>query len=216
MRIDSSDILAGQPLMKIREFLKYVHSRDWTIDYVTHKFAIDESAALAIVDILEKEGYIEKSNKFRDEQTWSNTLKGNSLAMATAAKPILRKSAEKILERFMERVREVNKNDEFLFKVKKVIVFGSYLSDKDKINDIDIAIELVHKEKDEKRRRKLDQEKISKARKNGRVFSNVVEEVCWPEIEVRRFLKSRSHSISLHDTHDKILEQVNYSVIYEE
>jgi len=136
--------------------------------------------------------------------------------MASAAKAIHRKTADSILLKFMERVNEVNTNDTFAYRVEKVMVFGSYLSDKERLNDIDLAIKLVSKEKDQEKRRQRDQERIRIAQKAGRSFSNIVNEIFWPMTEVRLFLKNRSHSISLHDTEDPILKQTKYKVIYED
>lgn len=115
----------------------------------------------------------------------------------------------------MERVKEVNSNDYYLYQVKKVIVFGSYLSTKERLGDIDIAIELVPKEGEPKRYGKLTRERAREARDKGRTFSSFIDELYWARTEVKRFLKSRSRSISLHETDDPILEQVAYQVIYE-
>jgi len=43
--------------------------------------------------------------------------------------------------KLLERVRAVNESDYFLYRVKKVLVFGSCLQDLDKANDIDVAVE---------------------------------------------------------------------------
>ncbi|PYV34643.1 MAG: hypothetical protein DMG09_20830 [Acidobacteria bacterium] len=43
--------------------------------------------------------------------------------------------------KLLERVRAVSESDYFLYRVKKVLVFGSYLQDLDKANDIDVAVE---------------------------------------------------------------------------
>jgi predicted nucleotidyltransferase len=60
--------------------------------------------------------------------------------MASAAKPISRASAEKKLAEFLDRVRKVKEDDYFLYKVEKVIVFGSYLGSADLLSDIDLAV----------------------------------------------------------------------------
>jgi predicted nucleotidyltransferase len=216
MQINSGNFLAGQPILAIRDFLKYVQLREWwTIDFLTDKLDIGESTARKIIKVLLEQGYIEESKRFNREKTWVNTIKGNSLAMASAAKSIYRKTADDILQKFLERVREVNTSDKFAYRVDQVIVFGSYLSDKERINDIDLAIKLEVKEKDGKKRRQKDQERRSIAERSGRVFRNIVEEVYWPMTEVRLFLKNHSRSISLHDTDDPILTKTEYKVIYE-
>lgn len=106
-------------------------------------FDLDREKADALIIELERESYIKKAGRFRDEQLWGNTIKGNALALASAAKPILRSTAERKINEFLERVKEVNRNDYYLYKIKKVVVFGSYLSDAEKLGDIDLAIEIV-------------------------------------------------------------------------
>lgn len=217
MRINTGDFLAGQPILLIRDYLRYVQLRDWwTIDFLTDRLNVSESTARKIIKELLKQGYIEESKSFNREKAWVNTIKGNSLAMASAAKPIHRKTADDILLKFMKRVHEVNTSERFAYRVEKVIVFGSYLSDNKRLNDIDLAIKLTSKEKDETKRKQRDQERISIAVKAGRNFNSFIDEIFWPMTEVRLFLKNRSRSISLHDTEDPILKQTNYKVLYED
>jgi len=87
------------------------------------------------------------------------------------------------LREFMERVREVNVNPHYLYKVKEVVLFGSYLTLRERINDIDVAVEVGPKygaaeqeERNGRRRREaIDQ---------GKHFSHFIDEMFWPEIEV--------------------------------
>ena len=79
---------------------------------------------------------------------WEVTNKGRTLALASAAQPILRKTAERKISELLERVKIINTSPRYLFEVTKVIVFGSYLTEKQKINDIDIAVTLERKEAD--------------------------------------------------------------------
>ena len=67
----------------------------------------------------------------------------------------------------------------------------------------------------EKRHGKLTRDRAREERDKGRTFSSLIDELYWAQTEVKRFLKSRSRSISLHETDDPILEQVAYQVIYE-
>jgi predicted nucleotidyltransferase len=51
-------------------------------------------------------------------------------------------SAEEVLRKFLDRVRVVNGRQELAHSVESVVVFGSYLSDAERLNDLDIAVEL--------------------------------------------------------------------------
>ena len=147
---------------------------------------------------LARQGFIEK------EETgyWRNTVKGCALANASAAKPIKRSTAEKKLAEFLERVEEVRRSDEFLFKVSKVWVFGSYLSDKETIGDIDLSLRLQLKTKD------FDEKKW---RWNESLFPGDI-----PHKATVRFLKSRSRSLSFHDMDEGELKRLGfeYRLIY--
>ncbi len=138
--------------------------------------------------------------------------------MASAAKPVLSKTADSVLVKFMERVQIVNFDSNFLVKVKKVLIFGSYLTQSPKINDIDIAVELAWKENHPKvkgeNKADIAVEHARNAARKGRRFSTYVDELCWPDQEVKLFLKARSRTISLHTTEDKILDQVESKLYF--
>lgn len=81
--------------------------------------------------------------------------------------------------------------------------FGSYLNpETDDYGDIDIAYELEHKINDDKRFLEASQRIIAHAIANGKVFSSILDEVCYPEDIVLRYLKNRSPYISLHRVKD--------------
>jgi len=215
MQIKSNDELFGLPIIKLREFFKR-YTVIWDIENVMYFFDLDREKADALIIELEREGYIKKESKFRDKQLWRNSIKGNALALASAAKPILRTTAERKINEFLVRVNEINRNEYYLYKIKKVVLFGSYMSEAEKLGDIDLAIEIVPKETDCNKFQKLAIERSREAKQNGRQFSNIVEEVFWPQSEVLKYLKSRSRSISIHFTDDPVLKNSKHKVIFEE
>ena len=122
-------------------------------------------------------------------------------------------SAEKILTEFLKRVEEIREDDWYLYKVSKAYVFGSYLSDRNRINDVDVAIELVPKEKDRDTLEELNRYKAEFEMRGGRRLS-FVEKMFWAKIEVVKFLKSRSR-ISVHEIEDLSLDP-RAKLIYED
>jgi predicted nucleotidyltransferase len=205
-------MLAGKPLIEIRDFLKRNRFCNWSVADVVRSLNTNYKKARAIITALETQGYIERIVIGKDT-CWQNTLKGNSLALATSAKPILRSTADKKIKEFIERVAMVNKEKYFLYKVSKVVLFGSYLGNKERINDIDISITLVPKDENAERQRALNLERTNEAIAEGRRFNNIVEQLYWPQYEVVKFLKARSKSISLHQDED-LLKRCKYKVIY--
>ena len=218
MQIKSTDTIAGQPIFKIRKLCRYTAGKawekEWLLQLIISIIEVDSTTSKHIFNSLVEQGFFEQAKEGK-RQEWVNTIKGNSLSMASAAKPILRKTAEKILEDFLKRVKEVNENNYYLFYVEKVIVFGSILGSNEKLGDIDIAIELVPKEKDSGKHMEFIKQRAYDAVEHGRYFPNFLDQLLWARTEVKMFLKSRSRSISLHETNDPILKQIEYKVIYE-
>ena len=71
--------------------------------------------------------------------SYQMTIRGNALGMAKAGKPVTRASAEEVLRKFLDRVRVVNGRQEVAHGVESVVVFGSYLSDANRLNYLDWA-----------------------------------------------------------------------------
>jgi predicted nucleotidyltransferase len=114
------------------------------------------------------------------------------------------------LAHLLERVERVNQDSHFLGKVTRVIVFGSYLhAGMDRLGDVDVAIELEPREADRRRLRQLNYRRVAEAGKRGQQFSGMLERAVWWQLEIFRFLKGRSRSISLHDyqTEKPLLEE---------
>lgn len=129
--------------------------------------------------------------------SYQTTIRGNALGMAKAGKPVTRASAEEVLRKFLDRVRVVNGRQELAHSVESVVVFGSYLSDAKRLNDLDIAVELRAKWHDDAS------------------FRNLVEEVCWPQLEVVSILKNRSRTISFCEWNSLLLmEGLRYCVVF--
>src|SRR6266536_1818976 len=102
MRINSKDKIGGQPILKVRKMLRI---RDpWTVEFVAWFLRLSKPRAKRFMEGLETEGYLQTGPV--PGKTWSITLKGSTLACATAAAPILRATAEKQLVEFLKRVEE--------------------------------------------------------------------------------------------------------------
>lgn len=210
MQINPKDTLAGYPILEIRKLLKHTYSIGFNAAFVSSVLKISEHASTNLIKELVANGFIEEY-----QSSWQNTLNGNALAKATAAKPIKRETAERKLTEFLERVKRVNTDEHFLYRVTKVVLFGSYLSEKKNLGDIDLAIGYAAKELNKDKFRKICNERIEEAKQNGRYFSTDIDELFWPTQEVKLFLKARSRSISLGDIEDGILLDCENKVIYE-
>lgn len=216
MHLDTKTYIAGQPAIKVRDFLRKAEGNFWNTGYAGDYFKINENEAQALVEELAQKKYIAK-NRIRNEECWTTTSDGIRFFQASATKGILRPNAEKLLEEFLKRVQQVNEDNYFLYRVMQVAVFGSYLQgEKDRINDIDLFVQLEPKNPDNDKHWQMNQERIEDAEKRGRRFSNFTERLIWSQTEVWAFLKNRSRALSLHSwgEHQEFIKDVPFEIIF--
>ena len=96
------------------------------------------------------------------------TLDGGTYCQASAAPPIFRATAERKLAEFMERVHRVHADEHYLYCVRRVLVFGSFLTDAPKLNDVDLAIDLARRFADREVQMAKEREKSAQAEAAGR------------------------------------------------
>jgi predicted nucleotidyltransferase len=218
MRIDSKEKIAGIPILTIRKLLRRTNGFDsWPESEIIRVLKLDADRAAKVRDALIEKKLIESTKGYsNDEAYFCNSLLGNALAVASAAKPVSRDVAEKAFQEFMERVRTVNADPYYIYKVAKVILFGSFLGDSETVGDVDIAIDLAPKEKDSSIFGEQLQKRRADAVAKGRVFKRFIDEATWPQDEVWLFLKSRSRVLSFHFPEDPILKQVEHKVVFED
>ena len=172
MYIDPKGQIAGYPAMKVRDLVYGLSRVDmWTFHSIEERFGIPKDDAHELLQKLHELGYVEIKSSHGGTEFWTTTIKGNSLGLASAAPPLKRSTANRVVEQFLLRVQHVNENTYYLFLVKKVVVFGSFLSEKERINDVDIGVYLQPKEPDMDRHFALCQERTKLAFEEGRNFS---------------------------------------------
>jgi predicted nucleotidyltransferase len=197
MRIDPKGTIRGYSTLLVRQTLRRLRG-----DFVWGEEALERAAQLtpgtgrALAKALEAEGLIKPSRG----TGWTVSQAGDTLAVATAAMPVSRQTAERALTQFMERVARVNDDPYFLARVTRVALYGSMLRPEVKrLSDVDLAVQLVRKETDFDRLREANAERVEQLAIMGRRSSGFIEEqFCW-FLETFRFLKGRSRVISLAD-----------------
>jgi predicted nucleotidyltransferase len=210
MRIDTSSKIGGFPLLKIRDLLK--RNSYQNVNIVSNFLNVGPDVAAALLDELVKLELVELVND--NHITHQNTVAGNSLALSKAIPSISREKADLIFAEFMQRVKEVNENPYYLYKVKLVLLFGSYITDAPFVNDIDMAIELIQKEEYKENWREVAKKRLSEAREKGVRFGSFLNQLSYPQTEVRLFLKSKSRYLSFHPTDDAILDKTVVRKLY--
>ena len=140
------------------------------------------------------------------------SVKGNALAMATAASPLRRATAARLIAGLLQRAEAVNADDSWAYLVGRLVVFGSYVRGVDRPNDVDVACELRPRWTPD---RQLAQEQVRRELRAGQ-FRNTTQWALWPKLEVFRCLKARTRGLSVHELEDWILKTEDYQVLFEE
>jgi predicted nucleotidyltransferase len=216
MYIDPKSQIAGVPALQVRDFLHRKNGFEWAGDAIAASLHLAGSRAEELLSELLRLGYIEPGMTHQGKPFYRRTLSGSTFALASAAHPLTRKTADKKLAEFLDRVRAVNANPDLAYRVHKVLLFGSYLTEQERINDIDVAVELVFRETERSKREAALDARVQVAIQAGRQFVDYMHQLAWPFEEVLLLLKSRSRAISLHLAHDPILEQTESRVIFQD
>jgi predicted nucleotidyltransferase len=203
MRITTNQSIAGYPALQVREFVRKYRFTNFSARAAEAALMLSTEASANFLSKLVDLGFIGKSRERDGIQLFQLTGSGQALANASAAKPIYRKTAERILAQFLERVHTVNANPVYLFRVKNVVLFGSILSDAERLGDVDIAISLEAKVSDTNAYQAWAMARRDEAEAAGKYFHTLFESGVWPRQEVLLQLKARSRSLSLHE-----LEQI--------
>lgn len=200
MKIDKKTLICGIPIIKIREFMRrYRTPESFSLQTIMEYFELTAPSGTSLLNELLNSGYAECVNTYK----YKVTIKGNSLAQVKFVKRMDKAKADKVFNEFMKRVSEINEDESSIYRVSKLYLFGSYLNpEAEDYGDIDIAYELEHKINDDKKFLEASQRIIDNAKAYGKVFSSFLDEVCYPENLILRYLKNRSPYISLHRMED--------------
>jgi len=215
MRIRPDELVVGFPARQIRELLRQ-GAQFLSVKDVTKVLGLSGKRALRLLEALEDQGFIKKNTAAPDpKNNWKHTIKGGALSNALFSAAISRQTGEKAFSEFMDRVSKVNEASRFLFRVRKVVLFGSFLAESPTIGDLDIAIDLVPKESDSRKHSELVQARANAAELSGKRFRNIVQRLDFAAHEVRTYLKAHSRIIQLTDCNDGVLTFAKQRVIFE-
>jgi hypothetical protein len=121
MRITANEKIAGYPALQIRQLMRETLGRSITSRYVGDILRCSDSIATRVLSQLRKAGFVESTRGY-----WEPTTKGSALAMATAALPLRNETAKRLVEVAVDRVRHINADERWAYRISVLIVFGSY------------------------------------------------------------------------------------------
>jgi hypothetical protein len=193
VRLRSSDAIAGVPVLRVRSGLRRLDQFSTTAAGASRLFRVVPAEGLRLVRELVTRGVLERDPDMRG--MYRLTVRGHAFAHASAAQPLRRATVDRRLVELVERMIQVNASDGFIVGIERAYVFGSYLTDTDRLGDLDVSVTLYAKEPNRSRFVALCREQ---AWESGRRFANYAAELAWPETKVLLFLKHRSRVYSLH------------------
>ena len=214
MRVVSDQQIAGYPALEVRDFVRRHRFTGFAADAAEFDLALKPRTARAFLDKLVDLGFITEKDKSNRRRTFELTSSGQALANASAARPIHHRTAERVLAQFLERVYLVNRTQEFVYSVAAVVLFGSMLTDTERLGDVDVAILLEPKISDAAAHENWCKSRRKAAQSKGRNFCGVLDWAMWPTQEVLLELKARKASLSLHDFSEiEKMPNVRYRVL---
>jgi predicted nucleotidyltransferase len=190
-RLPDQSFIAGRPMKVVRALVRLDEGTGFSLEDVASRIPDDAGAQRRLLADLVTDGWLVQDAP----DHWSTTNKAKSL-QTTSRGRLTRATADMALASFLERVDTVNASEQYAFKVKAVVLFGSYLSLQSRIGDVDLAIELRPRYQS-----KQQQEEIEKAaRKRAKSLPTFLDELAWPEREVMRTLRGGSTALELRRT----------------
>lgn len=204
MQIHASDEVEGVSLLKIRALFRQA-GLDGTLStsLVCRQLQLTKSKTDRLIAALQEMGVLapirNRHGAGMAEDEWELTKDGIRLRAATAAKPLRRETADRLLSELLERIATLNSDERFLARVQKAVAFGSYIGNADRIGDLDVAVELVRREPNFEKHREVNNRRVAEEFAKGRHFANVVDQAFWWQQEATLFLRNRKRGLSLHD-----------------
>ena len=214
MKMDTTQQVAGHPILRIRDLFKNEIALNRY--HVERKMKCSAEEAVALLDKLVAGGYLVWDGEREGYWAQYDLLPpARSLGMARAVSPIKREKADRLLAEFLARVQEVNTSADFLWRVEKVVVFGSYLRpDVAELNDLDLVVTFERKVANPTKYEKLREKQVGRAQREGRSFSTFMEMLAYPLQKTLLHLRKRSRYLSLHRDDDQVLLQTETRQVF--
>jgi hypothetical protein len=193
-------LIAGQPALQVRSFVCTYRILSFSTSELEKVLNLSPREALNFAHEMVNLGFLTPSTHPSSDSkpAYQVADQGHMLANASAAKPISRKTADRVLPEFMERMQLVNTSNEYAYRVESVVLFGSILSDKERLGDVDVAIELLAATRDLEEFQKSLEGRWSAALESDRSFGSNFE-LPWPDMRLngpQQFLTRRSSDVA--------------------
>jgi hypothetical protein len=175
MQITVDQLIAGYPAITVRNFLRKYVIAGLVPECAQSSLLLSPQEASAFLNKLVDLGLLRESGNWNGSPFFDLTDSGVRLVHASAAKPIHRKVAERVLAEFLERMECVNATPEYLYRVDTAILYGSMLSNTERLGNVNVAINMESKASGKAEFEEWGNERRYAAQRNGRTFCTIVE-----------------------------------------
>ena len=201
-RLTRAETTFGVPSVALRNALRKLGGNsliepEWFAKYLK----VSNARCRQLAHDLQAEGWLAKDTQY--PEYLALTELGHRFTIARATQPMKRKTADRLLDGAIRAAKDINADGSMTHFVEELYVFGSYLSDRHEIGDLDLGVKLG------RRLGRLTNEQWSNwCRDIGYASSarNIVAMLFHSENLVLRRLKQRSKYVAIHPLSD--LDQI--------
>jgi hypothetical protein len=123
-----------------------------------------------------------------------------------------RSSIDAALNKLLERVEAINRNERLTHRVTAVVLFGSCLTDKEHPGDVDIAVDLAFRFPPDSPA--YDEVREKMIQRWQPQFYSSFDWIDWPWRKVRQLIRARSRMLSIHEICELKPRKARYRVLY--
>jgi hypothetical protein len=121
MRIEKSARIAGLPALKVRGLIRKIGESYVDVEATADILSLSNPKAHQVLADLRSSGFL-----VDDIGKYTPTVTGRALGAATAAKPLLAKTAQHLVTGVLTRARLVNEADAFAYCVELIAILGAF------------------------------------------------------------------------------------------
>ena len=195
MRLKPKDLIFGIEAKKLRDVFRQCSHDNIRTDFFREELGLTKKASKEILDKMIEEGYLALDKKGDDHLHF--LTKANAIRNTKFIKPISREIAVKYVDELIDRAKQINNDDYYIMYVDEIYAFGSFISDSQDCQDIDLVI-ILEKKKD------LTFDETVKINYSRAPYGKtILEQASWAtHIEPTKFLKGKNRYYSFHEKAD--------------
>jgi hypothetical protein len=214
LNLDRTTVIAGLPIKTVRDAIREMKRHDnndygWTVEKLGTHLKISATHAEWLCETLREQGVLKRAPQ--PDTRWSErgiyyrvSDSGTRFINASMLKRIDRARVDKLLAGLLERVKEVNANNDLCCFVNEIRLFGSAIdANAESFSDVDICYVLARRKTPPKYKEWTDWS-IARAEQSGRKGLQFLSMLYYGDAEVMRILKNGSPYLSLHDLDDVV------------